>query len=38
MVVPYDIKPRLSMLGLTKTVLQILFQAAMTTGIIVALA
>jgi polysaccharide export outer membrane protein len=36
-VVPYDVKPQLSSLGLTKTVTQVLFQAAMATGVVVAL-
>ena len=36
-VVPFDVKPRLSKLGVTATVTQILFQAAMATGIVVAL-
>jgi protein involved in polysaccharide export with SLBB domain len=37
LVVPYDIKPRLSILGLTKTVTEVLFQTALATGVIVAL-
>ena len=36
-VVPYDVKPKLSGLGITKTVTQILFQAALSTGVIIAL-
>jgi len=36
-VVPHDIKPQLSDLGLTKTITTILFQAAMATGVVVAL-
>jgi protein involved in polysaccharide export with SLBB domain len=37
LVVPYDVKPQLSRLGLTSTVAQILFQSALATGVIVAL-
>jgi protein involved in polysaccharide export with SLBB domain len=37
LVVPYDVKPQLSALGLTKTITQILFQTALATGVIVAL-
>ena len=36
-IIPYDIKPKISKLGLTKTVAQILFQAVLSTGVIVAL-
>ena len=36
-VVPYDVKPHVSKLGLTKTITQILFQTALATGVIVAL-
>ena len=36
-VVPYDVKPHVSSLGLAKTVTQILFQAALATGVVVAL-
>lgn len=37
LVVPYDVKPQLSKLGLTKTITQIMFQVATTVGVIVAL-
>lgn len=36
-VVPFDVKPKLSQLGLTSAVSQILFQAAMATGVVIAL-
>ena len=37
LVISYDVKPHLSRLGITKTILQIFFQAALATGIIIAL-
>ncbi len=36
-VVPYDLEPKLSALALAKTVTQILFQAALATGVVVAI-
>jgi hypothetical protein len=36
-VVPYDLKPKLSRIGLTSTIAQILFQAAMATGVVFAI-
>jgi protein involved in polysaccharide export with SLBB domain len=37
LVIPYDVKPQLSTLGLTKTITEILFHTALATGVIVAL-
>jgi polysaccharide biosynthesis/export protein len=37
LVIPYDVKPQLSKLGLTKTVTEILFHAALATGVVIAL-
>jgi protein involved in polysaccharide export with SLBB domain len=37
LVVPYDVKPQLSKLGLTKTITEIIFHTALATGVIVAL-
>ncbi len=37
LVIPHDIRPRISRLGLTKTITQIMFQAAVTTGVVIAL-
>ncbi len=37
LVIPYDVKPQLSKLGLTKTITEILFHTALATGVIVAL-
>ncbi len=36
-VIPFDVEPKLSKLGLTSAVSQILFQAAMATGVVIAL-
>lgn len=36
-VVPYDLEPKLSALALAKTVTQIIFQAALATGVVVAI-
>ena len=36
LVVPYDVKPRLSALGLTKAVTEILFNVAFATGVVIA--
>jgi hypothetical protein len=36
-IVPHDLKPKLSKLGLTTAITQIIFQAAMATGVVVAL-
>lgn len=36
-VVPYDLEPKLSTLALAKTVTQIIFQAALATGVVVAI-
>jgi hypothetical protein len=36
LVIPYDIKPQLSALGLAKTISQILFQTTVATGVVVA--
>ncbi len=36
-VVPFDVKPKLSQLGVTATVTQIIFQAAIAAGVVVAL-
>ena len=37
LVIPYDVKPQLSKLGLTKTITQILFQTALAAGVVVSL-